>query len=185
MLYSKGEDMKTSSSYFELIMEELLKQKQLLEDLQLENDELQNQLADLREGRGVFVDILGKSFPLVDISGSASPKRITAYDPDLSLQETKEILIETLPPPISMPETPAIAFDSSVEDVAKEDLPTYVTPTTPTYLEEAMLDEFSEAATREMGQISVWSGPITNPPTFDEKEKENLRRELSGSFLLE
>ena len=48
-----------------------------------------------------------------------------------------------------------------------------------------MIDEFSEAATREMGQVSVWSGPITNPPTFDEKEKENLRRELSGSFLLE
>ena len=53
------------------------------------------------------------------------------------------------------------------------------------YLEEAMLDEFSAAATREMGQVAVWSGPITNPPTFDEKEKENLRRELSGSFLLE
>ena len=48
-----------------------------------------------------------------------------------------------------------------------------------------MLDEFSTAATREMGQVAVWSGPITNPPTFDEKEKENLRRELSGSFLLE
>jgi hypothetical protein len=53
------------------------------------------------------------------------------------------------------------------------------------FLEEAMLDEFSTAATREMGQVAVWSGPITNPPTFDEKEKENLRRELSGSFLLE
>jgi hypothetical protein len=31
----------------------------------------------------------------------------------------------------------------------------------------------------------VWSGPITNHPTLDEEEKETLRRELSGSFLLE
>ena len=60
-----------------------------------------------------------------------------------------------------------------------------MTPTISTYLEDAMLDEFSEAATREMSQVAVWSGPITNPPTFDEKEKEHLRRELSGSFLLE
>ena len=84
----------------------------------------------------------------------------------------------------STSETPVPALDSSVEEV-QEDLPTYVTPTMSSYLEEAMLDEFSAAATREMGQVAVWSGPITNPPTFDEKEKENLRRELSGSFLLE
>jgi len=53
------------------------------------------------------------------------------------------------------------------------------------FLEEALIDEFSTASTRQMGQLAVWSGPITNPPTFDEKEKETLRRELSGSFLLE
>ena len=48
--------MKTSGSNFELIMQELLKQKQVLEDLQSENDELHRQLADVREGRGVFVE---------------------------------------------------------------------------------------------------------------------------------
>ena len=35
MLYSKGEDMKTSGNNFELIMQEVLKQKQLLEDLHI------------------------------------------------------------------------------------------------------------------------------------------------------
>jgi len=182
MLYSKGEDMKTSSSNFELIMQEVLKQKQLLEGLLSEKDELHRQLAELREGRGIFVDILGERFTLVDVQVSDSPDRIATPEADLSLQETAEILSESLP--TSIPETPLTAFESSVEE-AQEDLPTYTTPTMSSYLEEAMLDEFSAAATREMGQVAVWSGPITNPPTFDEKEKENLRRELSGSFLLE
>ena len=174
--------MKTSGSNFELIMQEVLKQKQLLEDLQSENDKLHRQLAELREGRGIFVDILGKRFPLVDEPVNVSPDAIGIPGADLSLQETTEILSESLP--FSTPETPVPALESSVEEV-QEDLPPYVTPTMSSYLEDAMLDEFSAAATREMRQVAVWSGPITNPPTFDEKEKENLRRELSGSFLLE
>ena len=182
MLNSKGEDMKTNSSNFELIMQEVLKQKRQLEDLLSENDELQRQLAELREGHGIFVDILGQHFPLVDVPVSDSPDRITTPETDLSLQETTEIRRELLQTPI--PETPVTAIESPVEE-AQEDLPTYITPTTPSYLEEAMLDEFSAAATREMAQGAALSGPITNPPTFDEKEKENLRRELSGSFLLE
>lgn len=182
MLYSKGEDMKTSGSNFELIMQEVLKQKQLLEDLQSENDELHRQLADLREGRGIFVDILSKRFPLVDIPVGDSSYRNAMPGADLSLQETAEILSEPLPSPL--PETPVPALEASIEEV-QENLPTYETPTISSYLEEAMLDEFSAAATREMSQVAVWSGPITNPPNFDEKEKENLRRELSGSFLLE
>ena len=182
MRYSKGENMKTSGSNFELIMQEVLKQKQLSEDLQSENDELHRQLAELREGRGIFVDILGKRFPLVAEPVSVSPDAEATVGTDLSLQETTEILSESLASSTS--ETPVPALESSVEEV-QEDLPTYVTPAMSSYLEEAMLDEFSAAATREMGQVAVWSGPITNPPTFDEKEKENLRRELSGSFLLE
>jgi hypothetical protein len=182
MLYSKGEYMKSSGSNFELIMQEVLKQKQLLEDLQTENVELHHQLAELRQGGGIFVDILGKSFPLVEEPVSVSPDAVAIVGADLSLQETTEMLSEALPS--SAPETPVPALEPSVEE-GQEDLPTYVTPTMSSYLEEAMLDEFSTAATREMGQVAVWSGPITNPPTFDEKEKENLRRELSGSFLLE
>ncbi len=177
--------MKTSGSNFELIMQELLKQKQLLEDLQSENDELHRQLADLREGRGVFVDIQGNRFPLVDFPVNDPLDTRVIPRADLSLQETREILSENLPPSTPIPETPLATVDSTVEDVANENLPTYMTPPISTYLEDAMLDEFSEAATREMGQVAVWSGPITNPPAFDEKEKENLRRELSGSFLLE
>jgi len=182
MPYSKGEYMKTSGSSFELIMQEVLKQKQLLEDLQTENDELHRQLAELREGRGIFVDILGKRFPLVAEPVSVSPEAIATAEADLSLQETTAMPGEALSS--SLPDTPvpATAHDASG---AREDQPHLATPTMPVFLEEALLDEFSTAATREIGQVAVWSGPITNPPSFDEQEKENLRRELSGSFLLE
>src|SRR6266581_1201942 len=57
--------MRTDENFFELIMQELLHQKQLLEDLEAENRELRQQLADLREGCGVFIEILGKQFSLI------------------------------------------------------------------------------------------------------------------------
>lgn len=175
--------MKTNGSNFELILQEVLKQKQLMEDLHSENDELHRQLTELREGRGIFVDILGKRFPLVSEPVSVSPDAITSEGDDISFQKTAEIRSEALAS--STPETPVPTLESSVEE-AQENQPDYVPPPfMSSYLEEAMLDEFSEAATREMGQAAVWSGPNTNPPSFDEKEKESLRRELSGSFLLE
>ena len=177
--------MKTSSSNFELILQEVLKQKQLLEDLQKDNDELNRQLTELREGRGIFVEILGERYPLLGEATSVSPDAVATVDTDLSLQDTTEILSEALP--YSEHETSEPVLETSSEEEL-EDLPIYVAPTMSSYLEEAMLDEFSAAATREMAQVAVWygpSGPITNPPTFDEQEKENLRRELSGSFLLE
>src|SRR5438046_9261471 len=108
MLYSKGEDMKTSSSNFELIMQEVLKQKQLLEGLLSENDELHRQLAELREGRGIFVDILGKRFPLVDVPISDSPNSIVKPGADLSLQETTEIISESLPSSTHETQVPAL-----------------------------------------------------------------------------
>jgi len=171
--------MKTSGSSFELIMQEVLDQKQIMEDLQAENDELQRQLAELRAGQGILVEILGKRYPLAGEAVSVSPEVVPEAEVDLSLQETREIKSEALPPPLA--ETPLPATELAVEEMA-EDRPPLASPATPSFLEEALLDEFSAASTR---QISVWSGPITNHPTFDEQEKETLRRELSGSFLLE
>ncbi len=182
MLYSKGEYMKTSGSSFELIMQEMLKQKQLYEDLQTENDELHRQLAELREGRSIFVDILGKRFPLVAEPVSVSSEAVATAGADLSQQETIVMLSEALPS--SLPDTPVPATALDTEEVPEDQLH-LATPTMSVFLEEALLDEFSTASTRQMEQLAVWSGPITNPPSFDEKEKETLRRELSGSFLLE
>lgn len=182
MLYSKGEDMKTSGSNFELIMQEVLKQKQLLEELLTENDELHRQLAELREGRGIFVDIQGNRFPLVGEPAGVSPAAVTTVAAEFSQQETTAIPSEAVP--FSLPETPVPTPAHDIEG-AQENQPPLATPIMSTFLEEALLDEFSKASTRQMEQVAVWSGPVTNPPSFDEREKENLRRELSGSFLLE
>ena len=171
--------MKTSGSSFERIMEEVLKQQQLYEESQKENTELRRQLAELREGHGIFVEILGERFPLAARSVELSPAIAPAEQANLSLQETVAIDCEAVASPL--PETPLPTTEFTVEEVM-EDEPALASPATQGFLEEALLDEFSNASTRQM---AVWSGPITNHPVFDEQEKETLRRELSGSFLLE
>src|SRR6266849_3617877 len=111
--------MKTSGSSFESILEEVLKQKQLLEDLQAENETLRQQLTELRAGRGIFLDILGLRIPLAgnaDVSSLAAvsngvvkedtiptPATILTAPADPSLQETTAIANEVLQP--STPET--------------------------------------------------------------------------------
>ncbi len=175
--------MKTIGSSFELIMDELLKQKQLLEALQTENDELYRRLAELREGRGIFIEILGNRFPLVEepdsFSVSVFPEEVSAAMDDPSQNEITGIPDEAIAP--SWPETPVPSTEFTMEEVP-EDLSPSAFPATSASLEEALLDEFSNAATKQM---AAWTGPITNPPVFDDQEKETLRRELSGSFLLE
>ena len=56
---------------FEQIAQELVKQKHLMDQLEAENRELRQRLADLRAGRGIFVEIAGSRFALRD---SPSPR---------------------------------------------------------------------------------------------------------------
>jgi cell division protein FtsB len=58
-------------NYFDQIAHEIIKQKQRMDQLEAENRELRQRLADLRAGRGIFVDIAGSRFALRD---SASPR---------------------------------------------------------------------------------------------------------------
>jgi hypothetical protein len=53
-----------SDSNFDLILQELLHQQEIMETLETENRELRRQLADLREGRGIFIEIDGVRFAL-------------------------------------------------------------------------------------------------------------------------
>jgi cell division protein FtsB len=53
-------------NYFEHIAQEIFKQKRLMEQLEAENRELRQRLAELRAGRGIFVDIAGSRFALRD-----------------------------------------------------------------------------------------------------------------------
>lgn len=56
--------MSTSGNSFELILEEILRQKRILEELHEENDALRQQLAALQAGQGIYIDILGHRIPL-------------------------------------------------------------------------------------------------------------------------
>jgi len=55
-------------NYFDQIAQELRKQKQLMDRLELENRELRRQLADLRNGVGISIEVAGIRFPLRDSS---------------------------------------------------------------------------------------------------------------------
>ncbi len=175
--------MRTDENFFELIMQELLHQKQLLEDLEAENRELRQQLADLREGCGVFIEILGKQFSLIGDAVASSDVPLTSQSAPV-VQQTSINEIEALPS--------SITIQLSALELQGEDKPVS------TFLEELLLDEFASSATTP---IAVWQGPTTPAsapaapatpapataklPTIDEDEKAALRRELVDSFLLE
>lgn len=183
--------MSTSGTSFDLILEEVLKQKRVLEELQAENEALRQQLDDLRAGKGISIDIVGQLFSLHPEDQAPLPEAM----PDASQQEVHTPSPEEVPSvavgPVSegvtavLNEVPADEARDSSGDFLLEEVSDNGTPfpaTASSFLEEAMLEEFANASTHQM---NVWSGPITDHPTLDEHEKASLRRELMGSFLLE
>src|SRR2546423_1094004 len=51
-------------SNFDALMQEILKHRRIMEQLEEENRELRRQIADLREGQGISIEICGKQFSL-------------------------------------------------------------------------------------------------------------------------
>ncbi|MGH2494463.1 MAG: hypothetical protein ACRDIV_07145 [Ktedonobacteraceae bacterium] len=100
--------MKSSSSKFDSILEALIQQKQVLEGLQAENEALHQQLADLKAGHGVFLEILGTRIALAGspdthVAGVVSNGTI----PALTMME------ETAPVPAV---TPAAKKDAALQE---------------------------------------------------------------------
>ena len=115
-----------SMSNFDTIAQELLKQKQTMEQMEDENRELRRQLAELREGHGIWVEIDGQRFSLhkEDIASSqtqtveAFPVSTTTSTPvemepqvepvlaqhDIAEEQTEEFVM-------SVPQTPRITVD--------------------------------------------------------------------------
>ena len=169
--------MKTSGSNFDLIMQELLKQKEILENLEAENQELRRQLADLRQGRGIFVEIRGERFALQKESASSSEVEISSTpqpQPVPTLDEAPTTTIDALPAATPIPDVVPV----SVDETAEED----TLSLTPAFMEDMHFDEFASASTNPM---AVWTNSAPKPTPINEDEKASLRRELMGSFLLE
>lgn len=178
-------------SNFELLMEEVLNQKQLMDELIAENYNLRRQLADLREGRGIFLEIQGQLFalasetvvrtPEIGQTSQSSPvmEQATAFMPVNQAGQTGQSVQATGTAPVTpMPSTDQFeqmtqSFSAEEEDPA----------TTSTFLEDMLVDEFAAAPT---SPIAVWRGSKTRKLAMsDEEEKAELRKELIGSFLLE
>ena len=189
-----------SGSNFDLIAQELLRQKQVMDQMEEENQELRHQLAELREGRGIFVEIDGYRFslrnedivpvqaPAIEAMPAATAAPVTielepqaepvaesiATQHDVAQDQTEELVM-------SIPEKPRSTVDFFTDDgeVAEQ-------TTGPTFLEEVMIDEFASAAT---SPLSVWSAPKQEQQKPSETEADEelavLRRQLIGSYLLE
>ncbi len=172
-------------SSFDMIAQELLRQKQVMDQMEAENRGLRHQLVNLREGRGIFVEIDGRRFALVADSTAIAQApaegvaaiAITTVPLQESIEEEAEAAAEITDQFPRIPGTPQPAMDFLVNE--KEDA-------SPTFLEEVMIDEFAAAAT---SPLAVWSGTPTEPAKpqepINETEKAALRQQLIGSFLLE
>src|SRR5690349_10006467 len=97
--YSRGETMETNGTGFELIMQEVQNQQNVMKELEAENRELRRQLVDLREGRGIFIELLGTRYaldvkPAVTSSESALTQELV---PAAEQQPTSIIEVPTTP----------------------------------------------------------------------------------------
>jgi hypothetical protein len=187
--------MSMSDSSFEFILQALRTQKQCLEQLQAENSELHHQLADLRNGQGIFVEILGSRFALVGTQPLALAALVHETTQEASTLELA--LVQTVDTPAMpfIPETPRPVEPIEEYMPLQEQVTEEMTPSfSSSLLEDEMdrmdridgvdEDEFADSVT---SPIAVWKGAEANPrpKNINEDEKAALRRELIGSFLLE
>lgn len=107
--------MKSSSSSFESIFEALIQQKQVLEGLQAENETLRQQLADLRAGQGIFLEILGTRIPLAGTPDTSDFN--VASD---GIAPAFNAIEETAPVPVM---TPLADQDASLQETSAIQLP--------------------------------------------------------------
>ena len=208
IMQNGGETMAMSDSSFDLILQELLQQKEFMENLETENRELRQQIADLRAGRGISVEILGQRFSLLSepvnipaytISTTASTVPSTpmpvendgetisliAQEPASTHEETGVEKQELVVP---VPETPLPVMDFLLED----DGPI----SSSSFLQE--MQQTDELSFETTNKLAIWGEPTPAPASvqdakpqqqppaaIDEDKKAALRRELIGSFLLE
>ncbi len=195
-----------SVSNFDVIAQELLKQKQTMDQMEQENRELRRQLAELREGHGIWVEIDGQRFSLyreedtassqtptveaVSIMSTATPTTVepepqvepVVAQHDIAEEQTEELVM-------SVPQTPRVTVDflDDKDEVDFFDKAEVAEQTTgPTFLEEAIIDEFAAAAT---SPLAIWPAheqeQEKTPEATEDEELATLRRQLIGSYLLE
>jgi hypothetical protein len=105
-----------SDGSFDLILQELLHQREIMDSLEAENRELRQQLADLREGRGIFVEIEGHRFALISEAGN-----IPAPADSLSIAPLSPVIAEQEKPPVFVAQEPVST--AGLPDIVEESEP--------------------------------------------------------------
>lgn len=183
--------MSMSDSSFEFVLQALRMQKQNLEQLQAENSGLHQQLADLRNGQGIFVEIPGARFALV----GTQPLEVLAHETRQEAPILELVLAQTVDAPTTtmpfIPETPRPIELSEEAMPLREQVTGAISPSFSSSLLEDGMDAMDEDDFADSDSvtspIAVWKGAEANPrpKNINEDEKAALRRELIGSFLLE
>jgi hypothetical protein len=182
---------------FDFIAQAMMKQKQLMDELESENRELRRQITDIRAGYGIFIEVEGKRFPIKGemVVAQAAPVSyviqpdFSAYFtapslPEEPLSPINETINETRNETTQNAEVVQALEVSAVEELPLQQEEEQEPEKAPTFLEEIMIDEFATASTSPM---AVWGGASKKQEQeqIDEEQKAALRRELMGSFLLE
>lgn len=184
-------------SSFDLIAQELQEQQRIMGEMKAENYLLRQQVSDLRNGRGIFLEINGAPLELASLWSQSAPLAETSQ-PEIqsqvstSIPETLRAIelkpLEPLPAVAEVEQTEHEEKDTSVPERQRSTtvpLADTSATKTSTFLEEIMLDEFRSALT---APNPVWHAPqqtIEKPELSADEKKATLRRELMGSFLLE
>lgn len=171
---------------FEHLLQAVKQQQQVMEELEAQNRELRRQLAELREGRGIYLDINGQRFvlnadELLAIAGDSTPMPVVTTESTESVESAMEVAAIALDEYQAVPQP--VKAEEEVEVEAKQEVKTPDPQKTP-FLEEIMINEFAAQTTSPM---SVWNGPTKEKAQepINEEQKAALRRELSGSYILE
>ena len=171
---------------FEQLMEEVLNQKQYMEELLAENYELRRQLAGLRDGLGIVLEIQGQRFSLAGETAAgfllAEPveqETIFTEQPTTTMPISEAAVGTGTPLETPMPNTDDFELIPYSLNEEEEE----VLARTSSILEDMLVDESATAVTSPM---AVRQGSKTRKlASIDEEEKATLRKQLVGSFLLE
>jgi hypothetical protein len=170
-----------NSNSFYLITQELSKQQQAMDALRAENQELRQQLADLRAGLGIFIEIDGNCFAL-DASTVSQISSVSQQATAIA----NEAATETFP---VMPIYKSKGVPPLENNKNEETNPS-------TFLEEIMIGEFASAMA---SPLTVFQDPLNSQAAEDQKQKNSksrqgkskeeqtaiLRHDLKGSYLLD
>ncbi len=164
-----------SSNNFDQIAQKIIEQKHLMDKLEEENRELHRQISDLRAGRGIFVEIEGRRFALRAPDAAAPPGEPAALAAQGSIHSSDQ----------QQEQAPKIAgTDQQPASAEQEENEKKVANPAPSFLEEVLLDEFASAMTTPVESVQK---PQEQQKKIEgqQNQKERLRRELMGSYILE